>query len=263
MRMCMVWGKLIAGFCGFLLGGPFGAMLGVLLGHQFDRGLNINNFQFGGQRAETQQAFFQATFLVMGKLAKADGHVSEDEIRMARAVMNSMRLNQQQQEQAIHFFREGKQTHFRLDEALDILLQYAHSNRILLRMFIEIQAKAACADGPPTGAKLNMLNHICQRLGFPPMNFAYQQAGYQQQWQHQGAPRQAQASLQDAFALLEVPESANQAEVKRAYRKQMSQHHPDKLVAKGLPESMLKLATEKTQNIAAAYDTICAAKGWT
>ena len=58
-----------------------------------------------------------------------------------------------------------------------------------------------------------------------------------------------------------ISEQASPAEIKKAYRKQMSQHHPDKLLAKGLPEEMIKIATEKTQNIKAAYDRICAAKG--
>ena len=45
-------------------------------------------------------------------------------------------------------------------------------------------------------------------------------------------------------------------ELKKAYRRQMNQHHPDKLVAKGLPEEMIDIATEKTQAIKAAYDLI-------
>jgi len=62
--------------------------------------------------------------------------------------------------------------------------------------------------------------------------------------------------------LLDVEKSAEKAEVKRAYRKLMSQHHPDKLVAKGLPPEMIKLATEKTQHIRSAYDLIKESRGW-
>ena len=88
----------------------------------------------------------------------------------------------------------------------------------------------------------------------------YQQQNYQQYQNYQGTRRQ-QVSLQDAYLLLGISASVSNAEVKRAYRKLMSQHHPDKLIAKGLPEEMLKLATEKTQNIKAAYESICAARG--
>jgi DnaJ like chaperone protein len=61
--------------------------------------------------------------------------------------------------------------------------------------------------------------------------------------------------------VLGVAAGATDAEVKTAYRRLMNQHHPDKLVAKGLPEEMVALATEKTQEIKAAYDTVKAARG--
>ena len=53
-----------------------------------------------------------------------------------------------------------------------------------------------------------------------------------------------------------MDESENDADLKKAYRRLMSQHHPDKLVAKGLPEQLIKDATEKTQQIKAAYELI-------
>ena len=66
----------------------------------------------------------------------------------------------------------------------------------------------------------------------------------------------ARTSLKDAYRLLGVSDGASDAELKKAYRRLMSQHHPDKLVAKGLPEQMVKDATEKTQQIKAAYELI-------
>ena len=63
-------------------------------------------------------------------------------------------------------------------------------------------------------------------------------------------------SLQDAYGILGLTSSATMAEVKKAYRRLMNQNHPDKLVAKGLPEEMMRLAKEKTQKISKAYETI-------
>ena len=62
--------------------------------------------------------------------------------------------------------------------------------------------------------------------------------------------------LKDAYAILNISPSANDSEVKRAYRKLISQHHPDKLISKGLPEEMMKIATQKTQEIRAAYECV-------
>ena len=45
-------------------------------------------------------------------------------------------------------------------------------------------------------------------------------------------------------------------EIKRAYRKLMSQYHPDKLMGQGLPEDMIAVATEQAKEIQLAYDLI-------
>lgn len=262
------WGKIIGGFFGFLLAGPIGMFLGIVIGHMFDSGLRVNV----KHQAESQQAFFNATFLVMGYVAKADGRVSEAEIQVARNVMNRMGLNEQQRQRAIELFNEGKQANFNLDKALTELMQKCHQNKVLLHMFVEIQTQAAQADGHLSAAKQQVLQTICQRLGFAPLNFSFfedlfnfqqrYQQHYQQHQQQGYRPRQTtQLNLQDAYTLLGIKETATDTEVKRAYRKQMSQHHPDKLVSKGLPEEMMKLATEKAQNIKAAYERICEVRG--
>ncbi len=145
---------------------------------------------------------------------------------------------------------------------------------MLLKLFVEIQMQTALAEHHLTADKQKVLQKICQYLGFAPLNFSFfehifnfeqafrQQSSQQQQQGHYQPPHSRhQLNLQDAYAILGVSENATPVEIKKAYRKQMSQHHPDKLLAKGLPEEMIKIATEKTQNIKAAYDRICMAKG--
>lgn len=265
------WGKIIGGVCGLLIGGPLGLILGILVGHSFDRGLLMHRHSASGpQQAQAQQAFFNAAFSVMGHIAKADGRVSEAEIQTVRAVMSRMGLDEARRQQAILLFERGKQADFDLDKTLTELIQACHRNKVLLRMFVELQLQVALADGGLNAAKQRVLQAICQRLGFAPLNFMFfeQLFGFQQQYQQgsQQSYRRApshpkQLKLEDAYAVLGVTASATDVEVKRAYRRLMSQHHPDKLVSKGLPEEMLKLATEKTQNIKAAYDRVCAARG--
>ena len=141
------WGKIIGGTFGFMAGGPLGALLGAALGHQFDSGLKQFDALPPGETERTQTAFFAASFSVMGHVAKADGHVSRDEIELARQVMSQMQLNEQQRRLAINLFNEGKAADFPLDAVLAQLRQECHRRATLLQMFLEIQLHAAYADG--------------------------------------------------------------------------------------------------------------------
>jgi DnaJ like chaperone protein len=265
----MWWGKLIGGFFGALLAGPIGMALGVLIGHAFDRSL-ISAVSFnqssGGAHTQAQEIFFNATFLVMGYVAKSDGHVSKKEIRAAEIVMAKMGLSGDLKEKAIHLFREGKQPSFNLDKTLNDLLLSCHRNPILLQMFVEIQWQVAHADGALSAGKRQILQKICRQLGIGIFNFSsfedFFRTAQEQQSHYQRTPSHpSKHNLSAAYQLLGISETAQDAEVKKAYRLLMSKNHPDKLIAKGLPEEMVKLATEKTQNIRAAYDLICKTRG--
>lgn len=268
------WGKLIGGTFGYLLGGPLGALLGAALGHHFDegRGASRNEGPWGGQDVERiQAAFFTATFSVMGHIAKADGRVTEQEIALARAVMAHMRLDGQQRRAAINLFNEGKADGFDLDGVLRQFRRECQRRTTLLQMFVEIQVQAAYADGVMDATERAILLRICDVLGVDRALFAQIEAMVRAARQFAGGgasaggrvpPHATTASaLRDAYAMLGVGAGASDDEVKRAYKRLMNQHHPDKLVAKGLPEEMIRLATQKTQEIKQAYDTIRSARG--
>ena len=207
-------------------------------------------------------AFFTATFSVMGHIAKADGRVSQSEIRMARQVMDELELNSEMKATAIHLFDQGKQAGFPLDEVLAQFRRECHRRTSLIRMFLEIQIQAAFADGVFEASEEKVLRHICNRLGIS--RFEYESIKLQVQAQQrfhshrQGAYRTSSRgdNLEDAYGVLGVKSSATDAEIKKAYRRLISQHHPDKLVSKGLPEEMMVLAKEKTQKIRKAYEAI-------
>ena len=116
----MSWaGKLIGGVIGLAAMGPLGALLGALIGHQFDSGGGVGTLLGGGaDPAQVNALFFPTTFRVMGHIAKADGRVSEQEIASARAVMYALHLNGAQMLSAMGYFNEGKQPQFDLDAAL-------------------------------------------------------------------------------------------------------------------------------------------------
>lgn len=259
------WGKLVGGAFGFMLGGPLGAMLGAAVGHSVDKGLKsidgTTPFSAGPDRERIQSAFFAAAFSVMGHIAKADGHVSEDEIAMARSVMQQMSLDQTQTRVAMDLFNQGKQPGFDLDAVIAQLKAECHRRRTLLQMFLEILLHAAYADGVLHAEEEAILRNISAAIGFSDAHFQQLDAMVRAQRFFTGDGRQADRPppadlLADAYALLGVKRSDSDADVKKAYRRLMNQHHPDKLIAKGLPEEMLKLATEKTQEIKAAYELI-------
>jgi DnaJ like chaperone protein len=258
-----------------MLGGPLGALLGGVLGHNLDRGMASLEHEEEldpGERERVQTAFFTATFSVMGHMAKADGWVSQREIALAEAVMAQMELSPDMRRVAIGLFDEGKAEDFPLDDVLEQLRRECHRRRTLMQMFLEIQIQAAYADGRPGPNEERLLLHICNRMGISELLFRrleqlvrlQQEFGAGRSWQggDRGRPQPVVRgpTLDQAYAVLGVGRQATDAEVKRAYRRLMSQHHPDKLVSKGLPEEMMKLAAQKTHEIRQAYETITRAR---
>lgn len=269
------WGKLVGGALGFAMGGPIGALLGAVVGHQLDRGLQLaaQHDTLGrptgaghAQQERVQTVFFTTVFSVMGYVAKADGRVSESEIQMARVIMRQMQLDEQQQKFAIDLFRKGKEPGFPLDEVIEQFHIECGRNRNLKQMFLEILLHAAYADGVMHEAERHLFIRICRQLGFSQTEFSILEGMVRAQQAFHGRSHQEPARpnkdlLQDAYSALGIKPDADNDEVKRAYRRQMNQHHPDKLVAKGLPEEMIKLANERTGEIKAAYETIRKARG--
>ncbi|PRQ64318.1 co-chaperone DjlA [Vibrio sp. V01_P9A10T6] len=281
-----IFGKILGAFFGFLFGGPFGAFFGLFLGHQFDKARRLNqagfktsSFGSGPSQTERQDEFFKAAFAVMGHVAKAKGQVTKEEIQLATIMMERMNLHGEQRKAAQDAFREGKESGFPLEEVLERVRLSTGGRFDLLQFFLELQISAAFADGDVHPSERNVLHKIARSLGFSSDqlerrlrmqeaafrfqqggNFGGQQQGYQQSGQWQQA---AQAErLTDAYDVLGVSKDADAKDIKRAYRKLMNEHHPDKLMAKGLPPEMMNVAKEKSQEIQNAYDLIKKEKGF-
>ncbi|MFA7388200.1 MAG: co-chaperone DjlA, partial [Thiohalobacteraceae bacterium] len=172
------WGAVVGGAFGFMLGGPLGALLGAVLGRRFDKGLaGIGDYRAQlGDQERVQTAFFTATFAVMGHLAKVDGRVSKDEIRLAEQIMARMSLSPEMRQAAIGLFNEGKSSSFDLDAALDQFRAECHRRRNLIQMFLEIQLHACFADGAVHAEERRVLQYICHRLGISAQEFAHLEA---------------------------------------------------------------------------------------
>jgi DnaJ like chaperone protein len=259
------WGKALGGAFGFMIGGPLGALMGIAFGHNFDRGMNsLGDSEWqGGDKDRIQAAFFTATFSVMGYIAKADGKVTRDEIKLAESVMNHLGLPADMRKAARTLFNEGKSSKFPIDEVLDQFRKETKRRTTLIQMFLEIQMQAAYADGVMHPAEKKVLMHICGRLGISPSHLdrleEMLKAGFGRDGYQPGHSQKT--SIEDAYAILAVDKSVTDSELKKAYRRLMSQHHPDKLVARGLPDEMIADATEKTQQIKAAYERIRESRG--
>jgi DnaJ like chaperone protein len=202
-----------------------------------------------------QQAFFKATFQVMGHLAKADGRVTEQGIRAARSMMEELSLREDEMQAAMDLYREGKDRDFPLQATLTDLARLCADRADLCRMFVLIQLQTAFAGDGLNAAGRSVLARIAAALRVSAYEVIQMEALLRMQ---RAAPRQKPTvdRLAEAHEVLGVERTATDAEITKAYRRLMNRHHPDKLVAKGLPASMMRLAEEKTRQIRAAYEVI-------
>ncbi|WP_416678167.1 co-chaperone DjlA [Candidatus Pseudothioglobus sp. Uisw_016] len=249
------WTSVLGGALGYMIGGPLGAMLGVAFAGNLSKGKS--NFRGSasdyrpGDQQRVQAAFFSSVFSVMGYIAKVDGKVSKSEILLAQQVMQHMQLSEDMQKAAKELFNQGKQKDFNLDEVLEQFRTESHRRTHLVRMFLEIQIQATYADGVFDDKEYDALKYIVQKLRFP----IHELEQLIQQFSA-GSGKSRKLTIDDAYVILGADKSLTDKELKRAYRRLLAQHHPDKLVAKGLPDEMIKLANDKTQEIISAYEFI-------
>lgn len=267
------WGKIIGVAVALIMvGGFWGVVLGLLIGHMFDKARSRKMAWFANQR-ERQALFFATTFEVMGHLTKSKGRVTEADIHIASQLMDRMNLHGASRTAAQNAFRVGKSDNYPLREKMRQFRSVCFGRFDLIRMFLEIQIQAAFADGSLHPNERAVLYVIAEELGISRAQFdqflrmmqggAQFGGGYQQQsgggnWQQ----AQRGPTLEDACNVLGVKPTDDATTIKRAYRKLMSEHHPDKLVAKGLPPEMMEMAKQKAQEIQQAYELIKQQKGF-
>ena len=267
-----ITGKLIGAIVGLLLfKSPWGALIGLILGHFYDQSVAAVRRPAGAGVLEISERFFTATFQVMGHVAKADGRVSEAEIAAARKVMAELRLDGPQVHAAIQQFTRGKNADFDLDEAMQDLRSACPNRPDLIRVFLEIQVRAALEGVDMQGPARIAVQRVAELLDVSRLELAHMEAVLRlrrEQFRSNGGGQQGPGAapkssmrLDAAYQVLEVDPKASNEDVAKAYRRQLSKHHPDKLKANGLPESMLEHAKQRTQQIIEAYELIKSARG--
>lgn len=240
----------IGGGLGLLIGGAAGYALALLARTAIRRKL-----------LKLQADFLETTFATMGALCKADGIVTREEIRVVEQIFERLRLAPEAKQVAKAAFNRGKAPEFDLDATV---LRFAQAARgsALAQLFLQLQLTAVAADGQVHPDERTMLVRVARLLGLAEYDVARLEALLRAAAGEQavagGAP--SAQRLEDAYAALGLTPEASESEIKRAYRKMMSENHPDKIAAKGLPESMRAVAEERAREINVAYDLIKTAR---
>ena len=268
-----ITGKVVGAIVGLLLfRNPWGALIGLILGHFYDQTtVTVHRTGGGAGILEIGERFFSATFEVMGFVAKSDGRVSEEEIAAARKVMAELRLNGAQIHAAIAHFTRGKNPDFDLESTMHEFAQACANRPDLVRVFLEVQVRASLEGVDMQGPARLAIQRVADLLELAHMEAVLRIR--REQFRTGAGPRgggsgsagtpppRSGMQLDAAYQILEVEAKATNEEVAKAYRRQLSKHHPDKLKANGLPDSMLEHAKQRTQQIIEAYELIKSTRG--
>lgn len=260
-----MWGKVLGALFGMAMFKWFGLIPGLLIGHWFDRSMREQFEKQGGfaglqkDRGDAPGLFMYSTFAVMGHLAKADGVVTPAHIDKAVAFMAQLGLNAAQQKEAQQAFREGKAADFPLTSQLKQLYSVFRWRPDMLQLFLEIQISVAFVDDQLSHTELRLLRQVAAALSVSEFRLQALIGRFEAEarFARQPASQQpAQDAIAAAYQLLGVAADCTDTVLKKAYKKLMAQHHPDKLVSQGLPPEMLEVAKTKTQQIQAAYELL-------
>ncbi len=246
------WGKLIGAATGFVVGGPFGGIVGLTLGHGYD--LGAGDLRVAGPEA-AQLTFFQALFGTLGHLAKADGRVTPAEVRRVEALMERMDLDIDQRRLAIELFTRGKSAQFQVEHALRPLALAGRGSAQRGARLIKVLIQTILADGeisPPEYAVL-LRYSLVLRLSARHLEQLLRANGVRRENPPPPAPSPA---IADPYAALGVTPDADERAIKRAYRQLMAKYHPDKMASRQLTPEQRQESEERTRQISAAYDTI-------
>jgi DnaJ like chaperone protein len=257
----LYWGKVIGTLAGLATLKPWFALLGLFVGHQFDRGFEERYRSFQKQGAgigRLSDEYLRALFQTMGHLAKSDGRVTEAEIRAARAVMHRIGLGPAQVRHAINWFEEGKQPGFPLvktvREARRVSARRTDQRVVFIRLLLEV----ILAKDRLHRKERALLWTICTELDVGRADLAQLEAMIRAQKGFRRSPAGDADTrrIKAAYRTLGVEESATNDEIKKAYRRQMNRHHPDKIASSNPDEAAVQAAENRTREVRAAYEML-------
>ncbi len=262
--------NIIGKIVGLVVGGlvmrmhPIGLIVGLIIGHLVDTGI----FRGAGVAAPTRAGFLKPLFALFGALAKSDGRVSENEIAAVEFFMQRMQLGREERKRAIDAFNLGKQVGFDFNHAARELREFINFQAELKAASCEMMVRLIEADGEPAQVQLDLTRSIIRMLGLGDDlldQLRYRERNYDRADGQRANSKNAESAraqdargrsrIADPYAVLGVAITATDSEVRRAYRKLITQFHPDKL-AKNISEKDRKDAEIKAREINAAYEQI-------
>ena len=243
----MSWiGKIFGGSIGLMLGGPLGAILGATIGHSLVDQHQKNNRGSFSDLEQKQALFFTAIFAMLGKMAKADGVVTKDELNVVNQFMtHNLQLDARARQFAIGIFNEAKDSSDSFNAYASQFGQVFYHEPQLRQMFYEMLFTLAMADGVLHPEEDKLLRSAPPLLNLPDGTYEL-------------LHKRLVKDLAPLYAILGISENVADSEVKKAYRKMANEYHPDKIIAQGLPEDFQKFAEDKFIQINEAYESIMA-----
>ncbi len=257
-------------FFGLLIGHLPGAVTGAVIGFVFD------NLRYSQRKHATPEAggFIGPLFTLLGAVAKSDGRVSEQEIAIAERLMTRMGLDAEQRRQAVASFNVGKQPEFDVTPTIAALRNWVGLRRDHAFPVLDVVIETVLAEGNPPPEKMAILHQLAFALRISDMElmalmamkgYAWNAGGSRSHGRAYGTgggyvPPQRAPQGPDPYAVLGIDRNADDRAIKRAYRKLISEHHPDRLG--DLPEDMRKRAEARASEINAAYDRIKEQRGF-
>nr|WP_321398189.1 TerB family tellurite resistance protein [uncultured Desulfobacter sp.] len=256
----MSWlGKMIGGTIGLALGGPLGAVAGAAFGHAFVDKREDEYLRSipGGQRGaglssneEAQLVFFTAAFSMLAKISKADGRISEEEIKVVeRFMVNDLQLDAATRETAKNIFRNAVTSSQTFEDFARQFYSVFSYQANIIELMMDVLFRVSSADGNISNAEEQMLLSASRIFRFSQSDYNRLHARYVKK-------------SDPYYAVLQCDENATNEEIKKKYRTLVQEYHPDKIQAKGLPEEFVKFATDKFTEIQAAYEHIRKSRGF-
>jgi DnaJ like chaperone protein len=259
----LYWGKVIGALAGFATGRPWLAIIGLLLGHQFDRGFADRFTKYGPDLSadrleQLPESFIRPLFLSMGCLAKADGRVTEEEIRMARTLMHRLGLGPAKIRKAIDWFEQGKEPGFQLVSTLRELRARGARRAETRGLFVRLLMEVALSKPTLQQQERALLWTICTELEIGRVEFAQLEAMLRAQrgFRKSAAGYEDSKRVKEAYDALGVERSSTNDDIKKAYRRLMNKNHPDKIASANPSEAEVAEAERRTREVRSAYEML-------